>query len=68
MLPVPGEVVTEIDAIAILTSASAELVAAGGVCGAEGAVWLSISGTDDQENSAKNILEGISGEPPFSLI
>ncbi len=68
MLPVPGEVVTEIDAIAILTGASAELVAAGGVCGAEGAVWVSVSGTADQENSAKDLLEGISAEPPFSLI
>jgi hypothetical protein len=36
MLPVPGEVITELEAINMLTGASAELVAAGGVCGAEG--------------------------------
>lgn len=67
MLPVPGEVVTEIEALAILTGARAELVAAGGVCGAEGAVWLAVSGTPEQEEWAKAVLAGIGEEPPFSL-
>lgn len=67
MLPVPGEVVTEIEAIATLTGAKAELVAAGGVCGAEGSVWLSISGTNEQERAAKLILADLTGEPPFTL-
>ncbi len=67
MLPVPGEVVTELEAIGILTGARAELVAAGGVCGAEGAVWLAISGTAEQEESARAILAGLCGEPMFSL-
>jgi hypothetical protein len=56
MLPVPGEVITEIEALAMLTGARAELVAAGGVCGAEGAVWLAISGTAEQEQSARAVL------------
>ncbi|AKJ65188.1 hypothetical protein [Kiritimatiella glycovorans] len=67
MLPVPGEVVTEIDAIAILTRANAELIAAGGVCGAEGAVWLAISGTAKQEETARSILADLGGEPTFTL-
>jgi len=67
MLPVPGELVTELEAITILTGASAELVAAGGVCGAEGAVWLAISGTAKQEESVKSILADVSGEPTFTL-
>lgn len=67
MLPVPGEVVTEIEAVTMLTGASAELVAAGGVCGAEGAVWLAISGTTEQEESAKAVLADIENEPPFTL-
>lgn len=67
MLPVPGEVFTEIEAIAALTGAKAELVAAGGVCGAEGAVWLAISGTTEQEQAAKSILADLTGEPPFTL-
>ncbi len=41
LLPVSGEIFTELDAIDLLTGASAQLVAAGGVCGAEGSVWLS---------------------------
>ncbi len=44
LLPVPGEVVTEIEAISTLTGATAELVAGGGVCGAEGSVRLIVSG------------------------
>jgi hypothetical protein len=67
LLPVPGEVVTEIEAIAILTGARAELVAAGGVCGAEGAVWLAISGTPEQEDAAKELLTEIRKEPNFQL-
>ncbi|MDX9745785.1 MAG: hypothetical protein WCX84_02875 [Syntrophales bacterium] len=66
LLPVQGEVVTEIEAIAMLTGARAELIAAGGVCGAEGAVWMGISGTDEQEDSAREVLAGIKGEPRFA--
>jgi hypothetical protein len=67
MLPVPGEVVTELEAVNILTGASAELVAAGGVCGAEGTVWLAISGTPEQEAAAKELLNEIRKEPNFML-
>ncbi len=67
MLPVPGEVVTELEAIRILTGADAELVAAGGICGAEGAVWLGVSGTPAQEAAAGAILAEIGGEPPFAM-
>ena len=67
MLPVPGEIVTELEALRILTGAEAELIAAGGVCGAEGAVWLTVSGTPEQEDSARQILSEIGGEPPFTL-
>jgi len=65
MLPAPGEVVTEIEALAILTGAQAELVAAGGVCGAEGAVWLAITGTPAQEQAAKELMDVVGDEPPF---
>lgn len=67
MLPVPGEVVTELEACAILTGARAELVAAGGVCGAEGALWLAISGTAEEEASASSVFADLSGEPMFTL-
>ena len=65
LLPVGGEIVTEIEAIALLSGASAELIAAGGVGGAEGSVWLAVSGTPEQEQAAENILKSIVSEPAF---
>lgn len=66
LLPVPGEVLTEIDALQILTGAAAELMAGGGVLGAEGAVWLFVTGSPEQEQSAKAILTSVEDEPLFS--
>jgi len=67
LLPVPGEVVTELEALTILTGARAELVAAGGVGGAEGAVWLAVTGSADQENSVKSLMASVADESPFGL-
>ncbi len=67
LLPVPGEIFTELDAIALLTGAKAQLVAAGGVCGAEGSVWLAISGKSAEENAAVTLLQSVADEPTFSL-
>jgi len=67
LLPVPGEVVTEIEAISILTGTTAELVAGGGVCGAEGSVWLTISGKTEKEKIAKGLIASLSNEPTFIL-
>lgn len=66
-LPVPGQVFTEIDAIELLTGAKAELIASGGVCGAEGSIWLVVSGTSEQMNDAESLIKNISSEPPFQL-
>ncbi|HAJ79820.1 MAG TPA: hypothetical protein DCO75_08610 [Fibrobacteres bacterium] len=65
MLPVTGEIITEIEAVEILFELQAKLVAGGGVCGAEGAVWLSITG--EKEKKAKKILDEIATEKPFAL-
>ena len=67
LLPVPGEVFTELDALELLAGAKAELVAAGGVCGAEGSVWLAVGGDAGQLDAAENLLESILKEPPFFL-
>jgi hypothetical protein len=67
LLPVPGEVVTEIEAFELLTGAKVELVAAGGVCGAEGSVWLTASGTAEQEKSAGDLAASVSREPAFDM-
>ena len=67
LLPVPGDIFTEIDAIALLTGAHAHLIAAGGVGGAEGSVWLGISGEHSQESDAVALLQSVAGEPAFVL-
>ncbi|MFB3764250.1 MAG: hypothetical protein ACE14P_03270 [Methanotrichaceae archaeon] len=67
LLPVPGEIFTEIDAIKLLTGAEAGLIAAGGVGGAEGSVWLAVSGSGEQMVAAERLLKEISSEPGFEL-
>jgi hypothetical protein len=67
LLTVTGEIFTELDAIALLTGAQAELVAAGGVCGAEGSVWLTVSGKPAQEKAAEVLIKSVVNEPAFNL-
>ena len=67
LLPVPGEIFTELDSIALLTGASAQLVAAGGVCGAEGSVWLTVSGKTVQEKATEVIIKSVVNEPAFNF-
>jgi hypothetical protein len=65
--PVTGEVFTEIDAIRLLADVEAGLFAAGGICGAEGSVWLGITGTPEQEEKAGKLVKEIASEPAFSV-
>jgi hypothetical protein len=67
LLPVVGEVFTEIEALQALTGAEVDLIAAGGVCGAEGSCWLAISGNEEQEEFAEQVIASISGEPALDL-
>ena len=63
MLPLPGNVFTELDAVCVLTGASARLLAGGGIYGAEGAVWLGVSGTDRQLQAAESLINSLADEP-----
>ncbi len=65
LLPVPGEVITEIEAFRLLCGAGAEMVAAGGVGGAEGAVWLALRGSEEQMEKAERLMKMVAGEPGF---
>jgi len=67
LLPVPGEVVTEIEALKLLTGVKAEMLAAGGVSGAEGGVWLNLEGSPEQMLKSEKLLQSISSEPPFVI-
>jgi hypothetical protein len=67
MFLVPGQVFTEIEAIKQLTGATAELIAAGGICGAEGSYILAVTGTKEQEKDAEKLWKAVASEPPFLL-
>jgi len=64
--PVVGEVVTELEAITMLTGARAELVAAGGVGGAEGCVWLLVDGDEDRMAEVPGLMKSVGTEPGFA--
>jgi len=63
MLPLPGQVFTELEALELLTGATATLVASGGVAGAEGAVWLGVCGTAEQVSTAAALVDELKSEP-----
>ncbi len=67
MVKVTGEVYSELDAIAHLTGADVELIAGGGICGAEGCCWFAVSGTKEQVEQADAILKPLAKEAPFSF-
>jgi hypothetical protein len=65
LLPIQGEVFTELDALKVLTAAEVDLIAAGGVCGAEGGCWIAITGEPEQEEFAEQIIASVADEPAF---
>ena len=66
-LPIPGEVFTEVEAFKLLTGVDAELMAAGGVFGAEGSYWLAVTGSKEQEEAAMKVYASVANEPSFEL-
>ncbi len=61
----PGQIVTEIEALRTLANVEAWQASAGGIGGAEGAVWLIWRGCKTDVEKAMEIIRGIQGEPPF---
>jgi len=57
LFPVAGHIVTEIEALEILAGVKALQIAAGGIAGAEGSVWLLIEGEKAQIEKALEIIE-----------
>ena len=66
LLPVPGEVFTEVDALRLLAGVEAEPVGAGGVHGAEGSVHLLLEGSEGSLRHAKDILKRAGMERPYA--
>lgn len=67
LLPVAGEIFTEIQAMEILTGARAEVVSAGGVGEAEGSLWLAVWGEEKQVQAAETLWKSCRDEEPFRL-
>jgi len=63
--PFTAHIFTEADAIKELTGVTAVPVAAGGIGGAEGAVRLLLSGSEEQLDETMAILDQVWGEPAF---
>jgi hypothetical protein len=58
-----AEVITEVQAIGLLSGARAFHVASGGIGGSEGAVILAIEGSNKEVGSAIEVINGVKGEP-----
>jgi hypothetical protein len=67
MWPLTGVIITEIEALEILTGVEATLYAAGGIAGAEGSVRLLLIGTEEEVNTALALCNEIKGEPRYLL-
>jgi hypothetical protein len=63
--PVQGEIVTEFEALELLTGVEAHQIGSGGVCGAEGGIWLAVWGEPEQIAATKALVDSIQGEPAF---
>jgi len=58
-------IITEIEAVEILTGVECAHLASGGTGGAEGSVRLLLSGEGEQIEEARKLLDSIAGEEPF---
>ncbi|NLN65736.1 MAG: hypothetical protein GX144_10090 [Clostridiaceae bacterium] len=67
LIPIQGTIITELDAINVMTGCKATLIAAGGICGAEGGYWIAVTGTEEQVSKAAKIIRSVEGEPPCTL-
>ncbi len=67
LYPIPGDIFTELDAIELLTGAEAHLVAAGGIYGAEGSAWIAVTGSEEEEQAAEDLVRSVRNEPPCEV-
>jgi hypothetical protein len=60
-----GHIVTEIEALSVLAGVEAVHISSGGICGAEGAVWLRLFGSNDQLEKALAVVKDVLREPSY---
>lgn len=70
LIPIEGTVITELDAVRLLSGAQAFPIAAGGVGGAEGSVVLTAKGDEAQIKKASEVLGSVKGAtlPKLNLL
>jgi hypothetical protein len=61
LLPLRGKVITETDAISLLSGAEATVIGAGGISGGEGSTTIIIQGNREQVKSAWDAMRAIKG-------
>ncbi|MFW6265103.1 MAG: hypothetical protein ACOC3B_03265 [Bacillota bacterium] len=66
-MPINGNIITELQAINLISGAKAEIVAGGGICGAEGCYWIAVSGSPEQIQIADKVIDSIKYEENFKL-
>ncbi len=68
LAPIPGKAYTEIDALYELTGAEqVDILASGGVMGAEGGVYFALQGSEEAVGRAKELVKELRSEPAMSL-
>ena len=63
LFPVSGTLITEIEALELLTGVTATLAAAGGIAGAEGCTALFVEGNTQAVAKALELVASVQGEP-----
>ena len=61
LIPVPGQAITEIKAIQLLSGAEAVVISSGGLAGAEGATTMVLQGTAEKVNRALEVIRSCKG-------
>jgi hypothetical protein len=67
LFPMTGTVITEIEAFDLLCNVEARLISAGGVVGAEGAVWLMLEGGKAELDAALKLVNSVVDEPDMTV-
>ncbi len=65
MVLMPWRIFTEIEAIKEFANVEVQQIASGGINGAEGAVSLSVRGTQSELMKVREVLERVYGEKDF---
>ena len=65
LFPITGIIVTEIEALKVLTGVAAYHMGSGGIGGAEGSVRLLVEGDEEQIRNTIELIQTMQGEPAF---